>query len=163
MLEKDVVTWFNESLKGFDVKIQRIESPTTGVGIPDEHIRTRHISAWIEFKIVDHLTEQITIPYRPGQFSWLMNHVELNGDAFLVVGHERESYGNCVAIFKNEQIQREYSIPQFINGSVLYTVMKKHSGQMILNALHSGVKECNSLATFNRQKQEEKRNAQTGK
>lgn len=52
--------------------VQRIESGTTGRGIPDLFVMTKGFPLWIELKRVHSKVSLIqSIPWRPGQQSWL--------------------------------------------------------------------------------------------
>lgn len=55
--------------------VQRIESGTTGRGIPDIYaISPSRTAVWIELKRVHHdIGHTETIPWRPGQQAWLHN------------------------------------------------------------------------------------------
>lgn len=75
--------------------VQRIESGTTGKGIPDIYtISPQHAAMWIELKRVHHNcgAEEI-IPWRPGQQSWLFEVSRRGQSAQTVV-----AFNDCMLV-----------------------------------------------------------------
>ena len=76
--EKEFVTYFMSKLKAAGVDCSRIETPATGVGMPDLWIQAAGDDYFIEMKLVKHdLPAAIdmeyaseVIPWRPGQVAW---------------------------------------------------------------------------------------------
>ena len=60
--------------------VQRIETGTTGRGVPDIYsVSPERIPVWLELKRVHaivHSRDTITVPWREGQQAWLMNIVK---------------------------------------------------------------------------------------
>lgn len=102
--EADVRGAFNRALHANNVTGQPIESPLTGVGIPDEFVRTTKRDAWIEFKYTRQADMPYTVTYEDGQFSWLTRHWKLGGIAILAVWFPSGLY-----MWLNERIQLSYA------------------------------------------------------
>jgi len=94
--------------------VQRIESGTTGLGIPDIFFRTNDSEGWIELKEIfwpSKETTSIKIPFRPGQYPWLKQYTSLNGKAFLICS----LYGKTnIFIFLGRSIFKEYTQKEFL-------------------------------------------------
>ncbi len=89
-----------------NILMQRIESGSTGIGIPDFYFKTTKEEGWIELKeIKGNVSREaiIRIPYRPGQYNWLRNYTQLNGNAILICSIDKAWY--C---FKGDYIQETY-------------------------------------------------------
>ena len=107
-------------LKAQGFSVQAIESPGTGSGIPDRYISSKacDFRAWMElknFKIGN--STRVKIPYRPGQFAWLMEYSH-NG-TFCILGCATE-YGEVY--FYNDEIKEEYDADVFIHWPRLRTI-----------------------------------------
>lgn len=94
--------------------IQRIESGSTGLGIPDVFFRTKQSDGWIELKEVSWPIREETkihIPFKSGQFYWAHKYSSLNGDMFLICSIR----GNTnIYIFRKEYILKEYTKKEFL-------------------------------------------------
>jgi len=76
ILEKDLWAIFKTGLDKLDnTDYQRIESPSTGFGIPDVNISYASIDFWVELKIVD----GNRIKFERGQPGWLRNRWRAGG------------------------------------------------------------------------------------
>ncbi len=97
-----------EALKKKGAFVQRIESGLTGRGIPDLYCIIRKDAVWIELKRVHHkATHFESIPWRPGQQSWLTDVYERGqrvltfccfNDMICCITHERTYMQNVVDI-----------------------------------------------------------------
>lgn len=61
---------------------QRIESGTTGVGIPDLYVVCKGGTNWIELKNLKSQTMSSTafeVSWRPGQQAWALRHYKVSG------------------------------------------------------------------------------------
>ena len=88
------------------ILIQRIETGSTGIGVPDFYFKTIYNEGWIELKEIKGNTSReaiIKIPYQPGQYNWLKNYNALNGNAILICSIDKVWY--C---FKGDYIQQSY-------------------------------------------------------
>ena len=89
MTESSIRQWLIKLLKPYPIKLQPIESGSTGLGIPDLYFRATKQSGWIEFKIGKvNKNGEIKLRWEPGQLNWIKEHAELNGRTFLFVGVE---------------------------------------------------------------------------
>lgn len=62
------------AMRNRDIFVQRIESGSTGRGVPDIYAIIGTTPVWIELKRVRHTSQRFEeIPWRPGQQSWLMD------------------------------------------------------------------------------------------
>lgn len=104
--EAEVRGAFNRGIHANRVMGQAVESPLTGIGIPDEYVRTTRQSGWVEFKHEWH--EPKSYPYkvdfREGQFPWLTQHWKLGGISVLAVW-----FPSGLRCWANDRIQREYA------------------------------------------------------
>lgn len=135
MLETDLYQWTIRKLRGATVKLQAIESGSTGLGIPDWFYRTLTIDGWIEAKCLKDVKEIVKIPFRPGQFSWLMNYTKLHGNALLFVQHKE-----WLTIFQGMMIQREYTIDEFLRQNVMHESLDNITKKMLYSILSRGNK-----------------------
>lgn len=105
--EADVRGTLTRALRANSVLVQPIESPLTGLGIPDLFVRTSKVSAWVELKFE---RREPKLPYmvsfRDGQYGWLKRHWELGGISVLGVWTPSGLY--C---WTNASIQVEYLQP----------------------------------------------------
>jgi hypothetical protein len=103
---------------GNDLLIQKIESGGTGLGIPDIFIRTMNKDIWMECKQITwpKRSNEIKIPFQPGQLKWISNYIRLGGTAFLavLVGYTSPRTSQ-VYFFKNYSISGEYTKDMFEN------------------------------------------------
>ena len=93
------------------VLIQRIETGSTGIGIPDFYFKTMYNEGWIELKeIKGNVSREaiIKIPYRPGQFNWIKKYISLSGNVILIC-----SIGEVWHCFKGDYIWEEYMWEDF--------------------------------------------------
>lgn len=94
------------AMKAKGIFVQRIESGTTGRGIPDIYAIVENQAIWIELKRVHHnMGRYEEIPWRPGQQSWLSdvtNRKQLAitlccfDDCIVKITHERMYLHNVV-------------------------------------------------------------------
>lgn len=115
MTEAEGRRWLAKELTGCDVKVQSIESGGTALGIPDLFVRTKRRDAWVELKsvYVAPNATSVKVPWRPGQYSWMMNYVKLKGRGLLIVFFVVEPPDESVAVFRDLNIQREYPVTDF--------------------------------------------------
>lgn len=100
-------SWKNRNL-GY--KIQRIESPTTGKGIPDLFVETQDYSYWIELKREKTLffaaRGLISIGWRSNQQTWMLEKYIASGrkrPCFTIV-----AFDDCIiAITMNKRYQND--------------------------------------------------------
>ena len=119
------------------VKLQRIESGSTGLGIPDIFYRTLKYDGWIESKIIKtKLTKPIVVPFRPGQFSWLRDYILLGGTAFLMVYIEDT---HDVAMLKNIYIQEWYDVGDIIVKASMFKSIRDITAEGLYTVLNNGV------------------------
>lgn len=113
-----------KSLRLAGAQAQPIESGSTGLGIPDIFIRTNKHGVWAELKNLKYpLHYPFTVPFRPGQYSWLMQHTKRGGFSLLIIGTLEG-----VFFFKDSNIKEVYDVElaavadcvlQHLNGKVL--------------------------------------------
>lgn len=94
------------AMKGKGIFVQRIESGSTGRGIPDIYAIIQNKAVWIELKRVHHNMQRYEeIPWRPGQQSWLTEVYNRNqavitlccfDDCILKILHDRVYMRNVV-------------------------------------------------------------------
>lgn len=117
MIETEMVRTLKSKLKGLPIKIHKIESGSTEVGFPDWYIRTMCIDIWIEAKELKRWpvreSTRIKIPYRPGQFNWIMQHKKLHGKAMLIVTYKNEWY--LFSDIRLDYTQREFNFLSLIH------------------------------------------------
>ena len=102
--EADVRGAFNRAIHANQLLGQAIESPLTGIGIPDEYLRTTKKSGWVEFKYSRfEPTFPYSVTFEDGQFPWLTQHWKLGGTSVLAIWFPSGLY--CWA---NARIQRYY-------------------------------------------------------
>lgn len=79
--------------------VQRIESGTTGKGIPDIYaISPKGQAMWLELKVIPGKeTQRLYIPWRPGQQSWMLEANKYGQQCFTLVGFKDM---NGVAVLK---------------------------------------------------------------
>ena len=87
MTEASIRRWLIKLLKNQPIKLQPIESGSTGLGIPDLYFRAAKQGGWVEFKVA-RMNEagEIKLRWEPGQLNWIKEHAELNGKTFLFIG-----------------------------------------------------------------------------
>lgn len=118
MLETPMYQKFRGKIFKFKIKLCRIESGGTIIGLPDWFFRSEWRDVWIEAKQIsrwpvrDNTT--VKIPYRPGQFNWIKEYQKLGGAVFLIVTYKNQWY-----LFKD--IRKEYSKFDMKNLSILPT------------------------------------------
>lgn len=129
MLEKEMRKVLFRYLKGAPLKIRRIESGDTELGIPDLHVRTEVKDIWIELKQLSSLPIKgnIKIPWRPGQRKWIMDHQELGGTSFLLltIGTSWFMYSNIKEEYTREELYTLSLIPMNITSLSKYTFIAR--------------------------------------
>lgn len=75
--EAEFVRYLSGKLKKEHADVQRLESHTTGVGIPDMFIQGYGEDLFVEVKNVPNktLNDSFKIPWRPGQIAWFYRYV----------------------------------------------------------------------------------------
>lgn len=107
-------------LKRHPIEIKRMENEVDA-GTPDAYYYTPFNEGWIEHKIIKSLpvkeSTKIKIPFRPGQYGWLMERFSKcpGSVGFLVV-----QIMNTLYIFKNEGIKEEYTREELIGLSTYF-------------------------------------------
>ena len=95
--------------------IQRIESGTTGKGIPDIYaVSPTGVALWLELKRVHHNKgfEEV-IPWRPGQQAWLNGITRRKQLAYTLV-----AFNDCIVQIPHDRVYAEDRV-SFIEG--MYT------------------------------------------
>ena len=96
-----------KAMKDYGCKVQRIESGSTGLGIPDAFVRTFHTDIWMELKnLVYPVVHSVQVPFRPGQYAWLKEYARMGGHSVLAMATCEGFY-----FFHNDRIRKEYSAP----------------------------------------------------
>ena len=87
---------FKTKIKHEPVHFFRIETGATIVGVPDWYLRSKWKDIWIEAKEIKRWpvkpTTRITIPFRPGQYNWIVKHQEFCGKVLLAVTYKDKWY-----------------------------------------------------------------------
>lgn len=98
------------AMRNKGIFVQRIESGSTGRGIPDIYAIVQNNAIWIELKRVRHKMRRYEeIPWRPGQQSWL-NSVFERGQAAITLC----CFDDCIIkvthdiIYKNNVVDTKY-------------------------------------------------------
>ena len=87
MTEASIRRWLIKLLKPCAIKLQPIESGSTGIGIPDFYFRTAKQGGWIELKVGKlNAKGEIKLRWQPGQLNWIREHAKLLGKTFLFIG-----------------------------------------------------------------------------
>ena len=79
--------------------VQRIESGTTGKGIPDIYaVSPKGQAMWLELKVIPgNNTQILNVPWRPGQQSWMLGADKYRQQCFTIIGFKDS---HCVAVLK---------------------------------------------------------------
>ena len=88
-----------DKLTYYGILLQRIEMDM----VPDLFYRSWHQDGWIELKVVSRISDNIKIPFRPGQLNWIKGYKSLNGSVFLFL-----HYDDKLWIFTGKNIRNEY-------------------------------------------------------
>jgi hypothetical protein len=84
-----------------------IETGTTWLGVSDIFIRTTKVGVWMELKRLYYpLPSRWTVPFRPGQYTFLRDYYELGGTSVLAIATQ-----HAIIYFMNASIQEEYEFP----------------------------------------------------
>lgn len=81
MKESEFSRYLRDKLKDAGFTVDRIESHSTGVGIPDMHVVGHGDEYWIELKSMPKLhflkskAEHFKMPWRPGQRAWAISYM----------------------------------------------------------------------------------------
>jgi len=115
---KESIMWnkLKDNYKSTEVFLQRVEM----THFPDIYFRTKENEGWIELKQIPKLTESITIPFRPGQLSWLMRYLSMGGNANMLVSINDID----VFLFKDERIRMTYLRSNIFHLSAYYGPIK---------------------------------------
>ena len=96
-----------KNIKDYGCKVQRIESGSTGLGIPDAFVRTFNTDVWMELKnLIYPVTHSVQVPFRPGQYAWLKDYARMGGNSVLAIASQEGFF-----FFHNDHIQKEYLAP----------------------------------------------------
>ena len=112
--ETQLYKTLKQKLNRYPIELKRIENDIE-LGTPDLYYYTIYTEGWIELKQIKSLPKQastkIKIPFRPGQYAWLLDRVRLNPmlHSFLVVKIEERLY-----VFYNSQIQEAYTLGELL-------------------------------------------------
>lgn len=113
MVETKMAQSFHKKLKSIkDVKVNfhKIESGSTEVGFPDWYLRTEWTDLWLEAKELKRWpvreSTRIKIPYRPGQYNWIIQHKKLGGRVALIITYKNRWY-----LFHD--VRLDYTIKEF--------------------------------------------------
>lgn len=87
--------------------IQRIESGTTGKGIPDIYsISPQCTAIWFELKRVHHNCGPVEqIPWRPGQQAWLRDVVNRSQSALTLV-----AFNDCILVISHLKVFHDNTV-----------------------------------------------------
>jgi hypothetical protein len=113
--ESVVRSSFLSSMEKMGFFTQAIESPGTGVGIPDAFINKGSRAAWIEFKAVpEQNTKKGIVPgWQDGQMGWALNYKESGGRWFLVIAVGKK-------IFYAKVVKDRYSADELFDIKEIY-------------------------------------------
>jgi len=110
------------AVKKYDSSIflQRIESGSTSLGIPDVYFATPTIGGWIENKEIERLPKllyaPVKVPFQVGQLAWIKRHLKYNDNVYLSMYVRSEvSYffvkgANIKEVYENVEHFREHCI-----------------------------------------------------
>jgi hypothetical protein len=117
MLARDVVGFLKS--KGF--KVQRIESPKTGLGIPDLYFAKGDNQGWLELKLVKQIFTGTTvgIVWQPKQQEWLKEHGDVSAPCYTLI-----AYKDCFVLLEADRIYREKeALVNYDSGKTLAEVL----------------------------------------
>ena len=118
---KESLMW--EKLKSYfnntEIFLQRIESGSTGLGIPDIYFATKKENGWLELKEIKILSKNINpdniikIPFREGQKGWILNHLKYDKNIFIIYTTKDNFWGIILGKFaiKSDLLWSEVSNP----------------------------------------------------
>ena len=136
MNEAEGRQWLFKLLKNEPIILQRIESESTGIGIPDIFFRTPFLDGWIELKQVkgDYTKKQIvTIPWRKGQFEWMRRYIGMGGHGLLFVFFETTPGYKTLAVFEKDNVRKTYTPSDTWYQSLLFMDIKRANPSNILS------------------------------
>lgn len=91
------------TMRNKGIFVQRIESGTTGKGIPDIYAIVGRTPIWIELKRVRHNKSRYeVIPWRPGQQAWL-NDVVARGQQAITLC----CFNDCIVKIRHDLIYKQ--------------------------------------------------------
>lgn len=135
MLETPMFKEFNTKLKSMPIIIEKIESGSTTIGLPDIHCRTAYQDIWIESKELKRWPKnpQITLKpdWRPGQLKWLRAYKNLGGAALVMITYHNQW-------FLINEIKKEYSQKEIVQLSIIpqdFNLIKDYKLLNILNEI----------------------------
>ena len=109
---KEAVIYHKLKAKLRGTFIKRIEN-SLEIGTPDMYFCNAMCSGWIEAKAV-HLpvrdTTPVKVPFRQGQYNWLIGHKERGGTSLLII-HTGDKKGYYMA--EGHSIQEVYTLEDF--------------------------------------------------
>lgn len=116
MLETPMFKEFRNKLKTMPIVVEKIESGSTTIGLPDIHCRTAYHDLWIESKELKRWPKnpQITLKpdWRPGQLNWINSYKKLGGKVFLMITYHNQWF--LLKIIEKEYTQKEICKWSFI-------------------------------------------------
>ena len=136
--EAGVYAKVNKSLKPCPIKLKRVEN-SMDTGTPDVYYYSANNEGWIEFKYIKSFPKRIdtliTIPFRPGQYAWLISRYNLNNSTsgFLLIQIE-----DVIFLFKNSLIQEKYTRAELLDRcDFMINIKSKGLSTCLFNALNS--------------------------
>lgn len=88
------------AMRSKGIFVQRIESGSTGRGVPDIYAIIGTTPIWIELKRVRHISKRFEeIPWRPGQQAWLTDVTHRGQQAITLC-----CFDDCIVKIKHETI-----------------------------------------------------------
>jgi len=117
----------NKKYRDLGAEATSIESPSTGLGIPDTYLAYQGLLAWIEYKAEPDLLwpNNVKIAFRPGQQGWLTRNAKQEGSSFVCV-----KYANGVLLLHIYDVDEETKRPIKEGKSLLF--MKRFDAALAL-------------------------------
>ncbi|MEJ2248053.1 MAG: hypothetical protein P8Y70_00150 [Candidatus Lokiarchaeota archaeon] len=105
MIESKMYDKLQKQLKPYAIKLTRIENLFGCV--PDIYFTSNQLKGWIELKNIRYIRKDNTIkvPFRPGQYPWIKNHLYFQKGIYLIV-----TINNKWFIKENNKIQEIYNL-----------------------------------------------------
>lgn len=113
--EAKVFAKIKNALHPCPISLKRVEN-SMDTGTPDVYFTAVSNEGWIELKQIKSFPKRestpIKIPFRPGQYAWLMSRYHMNPSTsgYLLIQIE-----DVLFLFKNEQIQEVYTREELLN------------------------------------------------
>lgn len=127
----------SKKYRDLGAEVQSIESPDTGLGIPDNYLAHKGsyaypLLAWIEYKFEPDGAWPCDrkIAFRPGQYAWLKRNAKQGGPSFVCI-----KYKNGVLLQHIYMVDAETNRPDKSSG----LFMKKFDAKLALDWMHTFV------------------------